>query len=292
MKLTIDSKVRDIVNHPAFKGFGELLLPWDDNSEYYDLKLSNVASLMPYHQNIDPSLVVETINNMIEDTDRGLEIFYDFYSKEQKQIDTSKEKTGLFFFRGRPGAPFAIISPGGAFSYVGSMHEGFPIAKKISDLGYNAFVIRYRLGGELIACQDLAAVISFILDNSSTLKVDSQNYSLWGGSAGAIMAARLASYLTTAYGNRNLPGPNIAIILYTGHKDWTPNDPPTFTIVGELDKRADPIQMEKRVKEMTEAGIDTSFKKYPGLGHGFGLGDHTSAEGWVENAIKFWEKYI
>lgn len=34
--LTTDNYVRDIVNHPAFKGFGELLLPFDNNTGYYN----------------------------------------------------------------------------------------------------------------------------------------------------------------------------------------------------------------------------------------------------------------
>ena len=45
------------------------------------------------------------------------------------------------FFRGRPGAPFAVICPGGGFSYVGSIHEGFPHALALSRMGYNAFVV-------------------------------------------------------------------------------------------------------------------------------------------------------
>ena len=68
----------------------------------------------------------------------------------------------MFFFRGKPGAPFAVISPGGGFSYVGSIHEGFPLAVALSQKGYNAFVLQYRVGGETIACEDLAAALSYI----------------------------------------------------------------------------------------------------------------------------------
>jgi hypothetical protein len=31
------------------------------------------------------------------------------------------------------------------------------------------------------------------------------------------------------------------------------------------------------------------YRKYRNLGHGFGLGIGTSAEGWVLEAIRFWE---
>ena len=68
------------------------------------------------------------------------------YKPADKQRDPGKAKTGLFFFRGKPGAPFAVIAPGGGFSYVGAVHESFPYAMEISSKGYNAFVVVYRSG--------------------------------------------------------------------------------------------------------------------------------------------------
>ena len=289
--LTTDNHVRDIVNHPAFDGFGERLLPRDDNSPYYGERLSNVASLLPYHQNVNPADVLAALNFMIDEASAGKEIFYDFYTVEQKRRDRAKEKTGLFFFRGKPDAPFASICPGGGFSYVGSLHEGFPIAREISRQGYNAFVIRYRIGGERVAGEDLAAAIGYVFANAASLNVGTRNYSLWGGSAGARMVARLASYGTVAYGGKNLPRPGMAVIAYTGHTDWTRNDPPTFTIVGERDGIASPVVMERRVKEMKAAGIATEFHRYHGLGHGFALGTGTVAEAWTRDAVRFWKKH-
>jgi hypothetical protein len=35
--------------------------------------------------------------------------------------------------------PFAIIVPGGGFSYVASMHEGSPYAVEIGNMGFNVF---------------------------------------------------------------------------------------------------------------------------------------------------------
>jgi acetyl esterase/lipase len=289
--LTINSYVRDIVNHQAFSGFAERILARDNNSSYYDTRITNIASLMPYHQNVNPSDVVNALNHMISEVRNGRTIFYDFYTDQQKRSDRAKENTGLFFFRGNPGSPFAIICPGGGFSYVGSLHEGFPIALELSKKGYNAFVIRYRIGGERIACEDLAAAIAYIFTNASTLGVSTENYSLWGGSAGARMAARLSSYGTTAYGERAYPRPATAVILYTGHSDFTANDPPTFTVVGERDSIANPAVMERRVNAMRAAGIENEFHRYANVGHGFALGTGTTAEGWIDNAVRFWERY-
>jgi acetyl esterase/lipase len=82
----------------------------------------------------------------------------------------------------------------------------------------------------------------------------------------------------------------MAVIAYTGHTDWTRDDPPTFTIVGDRDGIANPRTIEQRVNAMKAAGIPTEFHLYRNLGHGFALGTGTSADGWITDAIRFWEK--
>jgi hypothetical protein len=100
---------------------------------------------------------------MIDDVAAGHQVFYDFYTEGQKQDAPACNNTGLFFYRGKPGAPFAILAPGGGFSYVGSVHEGFPYADVLSSLGYNAFVLKYRVGqGGGVATEDLAFALSYI----------------------------------------------------------------------------------------------------------------------------------
>ena len=116
------------------------------------MPLSSLGSLLPYHTQVRPDVVVGSLNRMIDDVNDGKPIFYDFYTAAQKQEQPARENTGLFFFRGKPGAPFAVISPGGGFSYVGSIHEGFPYAVEISNKGYNAFVLKYRAGAWRRGC--------------------------------------------------------------------------------------------------------------------------------------------
>jgi acetyl esterase/lipase len=290
--LTIDSYVRDLVNHPAFKGYGELLLPRDDNSANYVTPLHRVGSLMPYHSNVKPEIVVGALNHMIDEVDAGETIFYDFYSDQQKQQDPSKSNTGLFFFRGQSGAPFAIIFPGGGFSYVGSLHEGFPLAEAISKKGYNAFVIRYRIGSGQWATEDLAAAFTYIFQNANTLQVSTKNYSLWGGSAGARMVGDIALEGVAANGGDQLPKPITAVIAYTGHSTYSSDFPPTFMTVAANDGIANVHTVERRVANLKNAGVAVEYRRYERAGHGFGLGTGTDAEGWLDLAVRFWQQYI
>jgi acetyl esterase/lipase len=229
---------------------------------------------------------------MIDDVNNGYTIFYEFYTEEEKE-QRAKSNTGLFFFRGKPGAPFAVVAPGGGFSYVGSVHEGFPYAVAISKQGYNAFVLRYRAGaGGAVATRDLAAAISYVFRNAKALGVGTEGYSLWGSSAGARMAGAIGSHGVARFGGDDLPRPSAVVMAYTGHSEYSANEPPSFVVVGENDGIAPPSVMEGRVAALRKAGTEVEFHRYSGLGHGFGAGTGTSAEGWLERAVRFWEKSI
>jgi acetyl esterase/lipase len=289
--LAADNRLRDLLQHPAFEGFGRLILPWDNRTYDEDMPLSNLGSLLPYHTQVRPDVVVGSLNRMIDDANNGKPVFYDFYGSAQKQEQAARENTGLFFYRGKPGAPFAIISPGGGFSYVGSVHEGFPYAVEISERGYNAFVLKYRAGqGGAVATQDLAAAISYVFRNAESLGVSTDSYSLWGSSAGARMAAAIGSHGVAAFGGDNLPKPSTVVMAYTAHSDFSPKEPPTFAVVGENDGIAPPSAMERRVAALRNAGTDVELRRYRNIGHGFGTGAGTSAEGWIADASQFWEK--
>ena len=48
-------------------------------------------------------------------------------------------------------------------------------------------------------------------------------------------------------------------------------------------------RLSERIDALAAAGIPVEFHHYPTLGHGFGLGIGTEAEGWLEEAVAFWE---
>jgi len=285
--------VGDILRHPAFTGFSRLILPWDDRAYDESLPLTGIGSLLPYHTCVDPDVVTGALNRLIDDASSGSTVFYRFYSDAEMERRPAKKHTGLFFLRGRRGAPFAVIAPGGGFAYAGSVHEGFPYAEAISGKGYNAFVLKYRTGhGGSAATEDLAAALSYISSNAAALGVSTKGYSLWGSSAGARMAASIGSHGAARYGGGVIPKPAAVVMAYTAHADYSATEPPTFAVVGEQDGIAPPASMERRIRALRESGTRVEYRKYANLGHGFGLGEGTSAAGWVFEAIGFWEVAI
>jgi acetyl esterase/lipase len=290
--LSTAGSVRDIVEHPAFKGFSQLILPREHDTRHLDTPLSNVRLLMPYHGHVDPQTVVGALNYMIDEVNNGKTVFYDFYTEEQKREDPAKENTGLFFYRGAKGTPFAIVCPGGGFSYVGSLHEGFPLALKISKKKFNAFVIRYRIGSQQKATEDLAAAITYIFENAEALGVNTEGYSLWGASAGARMVGNIALRGVAAYQGDKLPKPLTAVIAYTGQSSFSEDFPPIFMTTSANDGIANVSSVDRRVKNLRDAGVEVEYRRYRTAGHGFGLGTGTDAEGWLDLAVQFWEKHL
>ena len=286
----VDDALADIVRNPAFAGLGQHLLPRPGPLFDADLKLSAIASLLPYHSNVHPEEIAGSLDRLAADALAGQQVFYPIYGENEIARDPAKADTGLFLLRGHPGAPFALIAPGGGFSYVGTVHEGLPYAQTISDLGYNAFVLRYRVGqGQRVATEDMAAALSFIFAHAEALDVGTNDYSVWGSSAGARMAALIGSHGVAAFGGDDLPGPAAVVMAYTSHADIAPVEPPTYVIVGQHDGIAPPSAMEARVKALRARGTSVQYRVVPGVAHGFGTGLGTPAEGWIADAVAFWQ---
>ena len=170
-----------------------------------------------------------------------------------------------------------------------AMHDSFPHALELSKKGYNAFALIYRPGAQT-ACEDLARAIAFIHEHAEELQVDVEDYSLWGGSAGARMAAWLGAYGTDSFGEADYPAPGAVIMQYTGLSEVTGNEPPTYACVGTRDGIASYQTMENRIRQIQVQGTDAQIEVFEGLSHGFGLGEGTVAEGWLDTAVSFWER--
>jgi acetyl esterase/lipase len=106
------------------------------------------------------------------------------------------------------------------------------------------------------------------------------------------MAASIGTHGVAFYGADAVPRPSVVVMAYTAHSEVSPDEPPTFALVGEQDGIAPPWVMERRISALRRAGIPVEFQIFKNLGHGFGLGTGTSAEGWIGSAIRFWERFM
>jgi|TARA_R110002167_G_scaffold366386_1_gene595654 acetyl esterase/lipase len=287
--ITPSTTIGDILVHPAFKGFSARLLPRMEDQQQSELTLQQMDSLMPFHAFLNPHDIAIGLNFLVYQAGQQIPVFLELYSAAEKREDPGKTETGLLFFKGKPGAPFAIIAPGGGFAYVATLHEGVPLARELAEQGMNAFVVRYRTGqGQRTATEDLARAITLLFREKENLEIGTRNYSIWGASAGARTAALIGSYGPGAFGGTVLQKPACVVMLYTGHSDSGNNEPATFVAVGDNDGISPPAAMRQRLKVLEKAGTPVEFHVFPEVGHGFGLGTGSSAEGWIDDAIQFW----
>ena len=261
---TEDSRISDVMRTEVFAPYGRLLFPVQRGYMDGDTLASQAVA--------------------------GKQIFYPIYTEEEMRRDPAKRDTGLFFFRGRAGAPVAICNAGGGFAYVGAMQDSFPHALALSKKGYHAFALIYRPGAQT-ACEDLARAIAFVHEHAAELGVDAAGYALWGGSAGVRMAAWFVSFGTEAFGERPYPRPAAVILQYMGLSEVYGNEPPTYSCVGTADGIASWRTMQRRTEAIEWNGQAAQIEIFPGLPHGFGLGEGTGAEGWLDCATDFWEEH-
>lgn len=276
------TRISDVMNDPAFGDYGRLIFPV--NTGYWSGTTLEQLQLTWYNY-LDPDKTVEVCNYL---RNNAADCFIDIYTEAEKQANPQLRNTGLFFFRGDTGKPFAICNAGGGFSYVGAMHDSFPHALELSKLGYNAFALIYRPDD---AYEDQARAITYICDHADELGLKRDGYSLWGGSAGARMAATLgnSANLYSLTGRTDLPQASAVIMQYTGYTTVSQYDGPTYACCGTSDGIASWRTMQSRLESLSALGIPTEFHSYDGLPHGFGLGTGTIAEGWINDAVRFWQ---
>lgn len=98
-----ETKVADVIHDSVFEDYGRLIFPVNQTISK-NLGLQDVEEILPWYSSVNPDRTVEIVNYLRNQAEEGVQIFYDIYTEEEKAKDPDKENTGLFFFRGEPGA--------------------------------------------------------------------------------------------------------------------------------------------------------------------------------------------
>ncbi len=285
-RFSASTSISDAMSDPIFSGYGRLLFPLERGY----MGGSTLGSLtLTWYSQISPARTVDVLNALAAEQELGVEVFHRFYTEEEIKADPSKARTGLFFFKGRKGARTAVCIAGGGFQYVASIHDSLPHARVLSQMGYNAFALVYRPGA-YSSCEDLSRALVYLHKNARRLGISMDGYMLEGGSAGARTADWVGSYGTESFGSPAVPRPAALALQYTGLGEVTGDEPPTYMCVGSGDWIASAKGMQERSNCLKRHGIDSEIEVFDGLGHGFGLGEGTAAEGWIRRAAAFWDR--
>lgn len=258
--------IADVVDDPLLEGYGRFLFPITHRPPGRGDTLADVGRLLTWYSHVDVGATVDVVNDVLSRRRAGQTVFHDINNETEKASDPTLRDTGLFVFPAQGLADgrlprVAVCCAGGGFAYVGSIHDSMPHALW------------------------LARAISSIHSHAAELGVDPTGYSLWGGSAGARLAAALGSYGPARFGGDDVPRAGAVVMQYTGLSEVTGSEPPTYACMGTADTIAPWRTMRARTDAIAAAGTAAEFHSYEGLPHGFG-----AEGGWIEEYDAFMQE--
>ena len=240
-----------------------------------------------------------------------------FFTSNQYKLDDR------FVIRDGKKHPFAILVPGGGYYMVSSFIEGAPVARKLNQQGISAFIVYYRVKKKAtfpVPMDDLATAVKEIFSRAEEYNLDTENYSVWGASAGGHLTAAFGTE-HMGYAKYQLPKPGTLVLAYpvitmlrekthmgshdnllgkTADKKLetltsveqhiTENYPRTFIWCSDDDNVVNPDNTRDMVAALDRAGVPVKSTIYHGVSHGSGPATGTVAANWMNEAIDFWLK--
>ena len=302
--VTTASSFRYCMDHPALEGFGQYVLPWENGivtKVVPPLSLRYMCMCLGY----DAKTVADGINFLIEMRTQGKLEAFDFYTTEEEAQNPNLETTKLLYIPGEAGKPFAMVIAGGGFTSVCMMQEAFPIAQRLHEEGYSVFILKYRVGElpgdqektdkRLRAFSDMDRAMAYVFEHAAELELTTENYSVWGFSAGARITLAWAGSETYGYEACGFPKPGLQVPIYSVPQNIEASEaiPNTFMAMGTKDEYYGAEgcdECEVFCAELRQLGIKAEFERFEGVKHGFGLGVGTIAEGWIDRALVLWKE--
>jgi acetyl esterase/lipase len=193
-----------------------------------------------------------------------------------------------------------VIAPGGGHRELWMDHEGYNIAKWLSERGVVAFVLKYRLAREKDstytieghAMADTRRAMRLVRSRAAAWGVDPERIGVMGFSAGGELAALAAmgAEVTTEGGSdpidRESSKPAFQALIYPAiprDVKLSKETPPSFLACGESDRQNISQGLPELYLALKKAGASAELHVYAGVGHGFGLRESTRGPvaGWV-----------
>lgn len=198
-----------------------------------------------------------------------------------------------------------IVCPGGGYHILAIDKEGYEVAEWLTDLGYTAFVLQYRVPQKQAgALMDIQRAIRIVRSKAYLWKLDIDKIGVMGFSAGAHLAARACTQFNTEtypkvddadlFSTR----PNFAMSIYGAYFDKGENktlspeltiqkETPSMFIFGTADDKSGNSSLVM-TSALRNAEIPVELHFLANGGHGYGLRKgNVAAETWPGLAGKW-----
>jgi acetyl esterase/lipase len=205
-----------------------------------------------------------------------------------------------------------LIAPGGAFQFRSDV-EGAPVAKAFSELGYQSFVVNYRLRPYSMqeGALDAGRAMRYVRNHADDYGIEEKDIAVIGFSAGGILwGEELLNFGGTVDGTSIDPNyvpdeldkvsadasadgmiysfyGRLSVASTDVEKFKNSNLPPTFFAYGTRDPFV--REFEKCIEALRQAGVPVEDHVLQDWPHGFGVADGKwiqDFDQWVTNIFK------
>lgn len=203
-----------------------------------------------------------------------------------------------------------IICPGGGYGTLAIDKEGYEVAEWLSQLGYTAFVLQYRVPkNQDGALQDALRAIRYVRGTHEKWNIKTDMIGILGFSAGGSLSARASTqYTEERYApvdqfDTQSARPNFSVLIYPAYLDQgtnhsltpelkvTSETPPMFIFVAADDQYANSSLVMGSA--LRTAKVPLELHILPRGGHGFGMrkGNH-AAETWPKLCEQWMQRTV
>ncbi|MBO4432403.1 MAG: alpha/beta hydrolase [Clostridia bacterium] len=263
-KFSENTKYGDIVYEPLFKGY-EYMIDFRRSSfshEFENLTLKSIEDRFSW----EAKKMVDSANYLYE-SQKNANVFYNMFPEKS---------VGLAAFVKEEKSRFALICPGGGYSAICAITEGYNLAKRLNKLGFSAFVLSYSVGKNATAPnpqQDIAQAVRFIISNADKFNIDVKDYIVIGFSAGAHVAGCFGTR-ELGYKKYSLPAPKMLVLGYP------------VVIMGDSMVPFENFRLLEGA--LQKANVEFRYEAFPYNTHGLPIGADKNDEDWILRALSFY----
>lgn len=215
-----------------------------------------------------------------------------------------------------------VICPGGGYGIAAAGHEGADVAKKFTEMGIAAFVLKYRMPNdqtminkEIGPIQDAQRALQVVRENAKKWHIKKDKIGIMGFSAGGHLASTAGTHFQNTYID-NPKGtslrPDFMILVYPvisfsdsighiGSRDNLLGKNPTPEKIKEYSNETqvtpqtpptflvhakdDPVKVENSLafsQSLKKNGVPVEMYLYEKGGHGYGMYNKTSPVRWMD----------
>lgn len=212
--------------------------------------------------------------------------------------------------RGKANGAGVIVCPGGGYQILAINLEGYEIARWLSEQGYTAFVLQYRVPQKQEgALQDVQRAIRIVRSRAAEWQIKPEKIGVLGFSAGGSLSARASTlynkrtYTPVDASDSSSARPDFALLIYPAYLDQGANrsitpelqidehTPPAFLFATADDPYANSALV--MAGALRDAKIPVELHLYARGGHGYGLRPGNSAAlAWIALAARWLERNV